>query len=627
MKKLLVLFLWLMIAISLHAQSIVIDNRTLIQKQMNKENTTYVITSAVNLNNAVLSIPQGCTIVMQGQGLLSNGTLKGNNTRVDNLSAEDVQFQGSFSNDRLLIDETHFRGHVDLLGILASFPNATIALGMDIAVASSSSQPMMGMKIEGNGHTIKANKFPQTRNVDVFLHDVVFDCSQAEDDFLYVINNAAGRFVIRDCYFKNIRECNLITARGFAETILSGNRFEGLLNSAKRTRATSRVILAYDAKGKVNISNNIIRDCFGIGIDAIGFNSQMKAGVIISGNIIENVTNGGIVINGGDLWNATISRNSIKNIHCRGTQFGEQKGAENSAINVHGFHNLTVEGNMISDCIYGSCFDFDGSDGTEVIAKGTGLKVSGNVCQNVCGTALFGVKDAAFENNTMVSVKEKEDALNFLSVLGCEAITIRNNNITAHATKKGSVYPIYLSNTSELHSGDITISGNTIESEGQTFLFCNQAFSGLCHLSKNQNRSLNGKYKLTFANNAGEEHINLLDADFAKSVSLKTKSNTPKLVSAKSDNRGKVKEIWIKASKDITLQEPATISLIALGNNEVNLWSSSYNNFKKGWTKISLEKYVQCPDSDYYITCSDMSNKTTLKVKVIMENPSAMKYY
>ena len=619
--------MWLMATIVLQAQSIVIDSRSPIQKQMNKENATYIITSSVNLNKSTVAVPKGCTIVMQG-GQLSNGTLKGDDTKVENLTVEDVLFQGSYSNPQLLIDKGHFKGKVDLLGILSSFPKATITLGMELAVAGGGSQPLSSMNIDGKGHTIKISKFPLSRNIDVTIRNVVFDCSQAEDDFLYVINNATGRFEVRDCIFKNIRECTLLTARGFAETVIANNRFEGIVSStSKRTRANSRVVFVYGAKGKVIVENNVIRNCFGMGISAIGFDEQMKDGVTIAGNTIENVTNGGIVVNGGDMWNATISQNSIANVHCMGSQFNEQTGAENSAINVHGFHNLTVSGNQIRNCTYGSCFDFDGTNGTDMIAKGHGLRVLDNDCQNVCGSALFGVQDVAFEHNTLVSVKDKNESLNFLAVSGSDNVTIRNNSIRTYAPKKGSLYPIYLTNTSILKSGNVLLDGNTIESEGNVFLFCNQAFTGVCSLRNNQNNSLNGKNKLTFANNAGEEHINLLDEDVVKSVSLKIKNNAPKLVSAKGDDRGRVKGIWFKASKDITLQEPATLSLVAKGRGETILWSSSYKNIKKGWTKVPLERYVQSIDSDYYITCSETKIKATLRFKVIMENSSAMKYF
>lgn len=48
---------------------------------------------------------------------------------------------------------------------------------------------------------------------------------------------------------------------------------------------------------------------------------------------------------------------------------------------------------------------------------------------------------------------------------------------------------------------------------------------------------------------------------------------------------------------------------------------------KKDWTMISRKRYVQSSDSDYLITCSDTSVKATLRFKVIMENPLAMRYF
>lgn len=528
----------------------------------------------------------------------------------------------------IIVDESHFGKQPDLMDIIAQHPNTLISLAMDIDCPASCEHQIKNITIDGNGHIIKLKRFPKANYIDVWINNVIFDCSSAEDDFLYAISNGTGSFVVQNCTFVNIKEINLLTARGYATTFIAGNLFKGdLKNDTIYTRATNRVVFVYDAKGEVILEKNTIRDCYGIGIDAIGFNDKMKEGVQIYENTIENVTNGGIVINGGDVWNAEICRNKISNVHCNGTQFGESIDAENSAINVHGFHNLTVEGNMISDCIHGSCFDFDGSDGTDVIAKGSGLKVSGNVCENVCGSALFGVNDVVFENNTMMSVAEKENALNFLSVLGCEDVAIRNNKITTHAPKNGSVYPIYLSNTSKLKSGDIVIRGNHIKSEGRTFLFVNQTFSGLCNLSKNHNQSVNGKSMLTYANNASAEHVRLLDADVVKSVLLKTTSVMPRLLLSKCDDRGGVKEIWIKATREISFQDPITVNLVAKGSRDIILWSASYDTLKKGWTKIPLERYVQNTDSDYYITCSNTNVKSTLKIKVIMENPSAMKYF
>lgn len=132
---------------------------------------------------------------------------------------------------------------------------------------------------------------------------------------------------------------------------------------------------------------------------------------------------------------------------------------------------------------------------------------------------------------------------------------------------------------------------------------------------------------LTYANNASAEHVRLLDADVVKSVLLKTTSVMPRLLLSKCDDRGGVKEIWIKATREISFQDPITVNLVAKGSRDIILWSASYDTLKKGWTKIPLERYVQNTDSDYYITCSNTNVKSTLKIKVIMENPSAMKYF
>lgn len=53
------------------------------QSKFNKSNVIYKIVNDIDLGNAVLTIPAGCTLDFQG-GSFSNGTVIGNNTKIVN---------------------------------------------------------------------------------------------------------------------------------------------------------------------------------------------------------------------------------------------------------------------------------------------------------------------------------------------------------------------------------------------------------------------------------------------------------------------------------------------------------------------------------------------------------------
>lgn len=52
------------------------------QSKFNKSNVIYKIVDSIDLGNAVLTIPTGCTLDFQG-GLFANGTIVGNNTKIN----------------------------------------------------------------------------------------------------------------------------------------------------------------------------------------------------------------------------------------------------------------------------------------------------------------------------------------------------------------------------------------------------------------------------------------------------------------------------------------------------------------------------------------------------------------
>lgn len=77
---------------------VVIESNKPLLSQFNKENTTYVIKSNLNLEGATLSLPHKCSLLFEG-GEIANGTLVGNETRIKGENGpifQRVQFEGSF---------------------------------------------------------------------------------------------------------------------------------------------------------------------------------------------------------------------------------------------------------------------------------------------------------------------------------------------------------------------------------------------------------------------------------------------------------------------------------------------------------------------------------------------------
>ena len=205
---------------------------------------------------------------------------------------------------------------------------------------------------------------------------------------------------------------------------------------------------------------------------------------------ITNVTKGGIVINGGIVQNAIIRRNTISYTHSLGSQIESGSGgAENSAINVHGFKNLSVMDNTITDCINSSAFDFDGSlSGGTKVEKGSGLICRGNTVTRSGGAAFFVIDDAVIVDNSF-TMSDSNEGKQLFGCLGSSNVTIQNNVFNVSKGKAKNFYPIYIADTRYVKSGKISIGGNIINSDDQHFVFINSVFSGDCEIGENEVQS------------------------------------------------------------------------------------------------------------------------------------------
>jgi hypothetical protein len=77
------------------------NNGDSLQSLFVKSNTTYVISSAVNLNGQILTLPNNCTLRFKQKGALLNGTIKGNHTLLSgNPYFDNIRIRGTFRNQK-----------------------------------------------------------------------------------------------------------------------------------------------------------------------------------------------------------------------------------------------------------------------------------------------------------------------------------------------------------------------------------------------------------------------------------------------------------------------------------------------------------------------------------------------
>lgn len=333
-----------------------------------QNNQEYQLTKALDLKGRDWKLSEGAKLVCSKKGKVKNGRIIGQNASVLNVPIESVRFSGAFRelDIKLLKD-------VD-------------SLCYDISSIGS-------LNIQGNGHTVSSTTFGLIRNVDISFKDVIFDCTNSKSPFLYAIGNGQNTFTIEGCKFINIPEIELLVPKNMLNPVIRGCGFCGLLRDGGRTKATLVLNRLYGCKGDILFEGNTVHNCYGVAVDGIGYSKNDSVTVSIRNNEIRNMSNGGIVFNGGEVTNVVVENNKILNVFCCGSQFeGEKGSAENSAINFHGFHNLVIKNNSITDCIHSSAMDLDGTSSDGRQEKGIGLVCSGNEMLNVRQTYLFGVK-------------------------------------------------------------------------------------------------------------------------------------------------------------------------------------------------------------------------------------------
>ena len=486
---------------------VVIDPNKPIQQQLRAENTQYIIKKATDLQGSTIVMPAGSTLLFHSKGTIFNGTIQGKETILHAPKLKRIRFKGTFANNAIKINED-FDVETDFWNFVKSFHHANITLYRDIALPNPPAKDMTieRFHINGRGHTIKIGSCPILRHTDVDLSNINFDCTKAVEHVIYAIGDKTSlHFTARLCTFVNVPETMSLCSRAYTDALIENCSINGILTTlSRRTKEASSQILIYECNGNIAVRNCQIRNCYGTGIKGIGFKPDERSKVLIEHNTIDNVTNGGIVFAGGEVWNATVRVNHISRTHALGKQFdGEINGGPNSAINMHGFRNALVESNIISDCFNSSCLDFDGSiSGSNKTEKGTGLKVRNNKISHSGSAALFVVQDVEFSGNTIRTDGDNESS-QAIAVLGSRNLRIKGNTFMLCKGHAQHYYPIYITDTKTVRSGEITITGNDISTDDQHFVFVNSVFTGDCQIDKNNIRKSGRKDgTLTVVNNS-----------------------------------------------------------------------------------------------------------------------------
>lgn len=459
-----------------------------------QSNHEYHLERNIDLNGQDWILPDGAKIVCSKNGLVKNGRIIGRYASLINVRVESVSFSGSF---RVL--------DIELMTDVDS-------LCYDISCLEN-------FILKGNNHIVSSTSLGVLKNTNICIEDVMFDCTRCDGPFLYAIGNGLNTFVVENSKFINVPEIELLIARNVKAPLIRGCQFIGIANKFPRTIRTLVLNRFYECKGNVVFDRNLVRDCFGIAVGGIGFSKEDSVSVMITNNTICNVTNGGIVFNGGTVSNVLVTHNVISNVFCCGTQFDSEKGnAENAAINFHGFNNLTINNNTITNCIYSSAMDIDGSakDGSQ--NNGVALACTDNKMENVLNTSLLGVKNAEIARN-IISIAVRDSVCSTVSAINinaCDSLSLNSNRILITKPQNRSAYPIILCQNSNLSSGTIIIDNNTIMSDSDVYLMIYEGFTGSVSASNNNAISTTEFVPLKWVNNSQAKGININDKNIYK---------------------------------------------------------------------------------------------------------------
>ena len=447
------------------------------------------VARSIDLKGSTWQLPENAVLYCESNGKIINGTIIGKNANIDNLNIENVRITGTFSHIGISL-----LNNIDSL-FIGTFRTKNLY-------------------INGNNHIVSSTSFGIHRNTNIHFKDIVFDCRNVKDTFLYPIGNGTNSFILENCTFNNVPEIELLNPRNMLNPVIRGCRFNGLLFSNERKKSQILLNRFYECKGKIVFESNEIKDCFGIAVGGIGYKQSDSVSVSIKNNKIMNVSNGGIVFSGGHVTNISVENNYISNVYCLGALMGENLGfAENAAINFHGFSQLDIQYNTIVGCRNSYAIDLDGSFSNSIENKGRLLNCSRNKLYNFLSPILFNISDAVFSHNVVKIINQEvsKSPVSALIINSCSDIRIYENEMEVHKPINTRAYPIVVRENIGRKSGNIIITKNTIKTDDILYLMIHEGFSGELIANKNFTFSAINNSPLLWVNNSVSGKIRVAD--------------------------------------------------------------------------------------------------------------------
>ena len=449
----------------------------------------FKISETLDLKGEDWYLPENSTLECSSNGLIKNGRIIGNKSETKKLRVENVRFSGAY-------------GKLDI-----ELQSDADSLCYDMSVTSS-------LHINGNGYKVRKTQFGIIRSADVNFQNVTFDCSDCQGSFLYAIGNGENVFSVRNCKFVNIPEVELLVPRNMRNPSIRLCEFQGRVNEGARTKATVVLNRFYECSGNIRFEDNKVENCFGVAVDGIGNSKEKEVTVTIKNNTIKNVSNGGIVFNGGEVTNVVVENNTISNIFCFGSQFdGEGGHAENAAINFHGFNKLRISHNIVTDCRNSLAMDLDGTSADGTQDKGKGLTCYGNTIANTRQPYLFGVQDADFYGNhiEIVAQPSSNSTISAITLNACSNVKVHDNDFRVVKPLHANAYPILICQNTNRQSGKIELYKNVIMSDSKVYLMIYDGFTGELDAKDNDAKSTISSEPLMWVNNSKSKGIRVRD--------------------------------------------------------------------------------------------------------------------
>lgn len=399
-----------------------VTNKIFLQ-QVIKPNTKLFIKDDIDLNGNSVIIPHACTLVFNG-GTISNGTLAGNETRVEirqkTPAFNEVFLTGSFEAGTFPINAYNTNYLDYFYSFLQAFSGTNLYLTGDYNateyLGGANGTTPESLTIDGKGHKLTLYSFGAYKVQQCNLKDITIECRNNIDpknkwktdkfSFGLVGNFNESTLMLSNVTFS--KETAFAYIRGFKRLEVADCKEDG------------SYFFVYDCND-VSFHNNSVANAEN-GYYSIGRMNE-DGRVKIYNNSFKNIYGGGIILTGGLKYNVSITNNILENVG-RGL-------SEEGCINIHPRGTILVKDNKIVANEGAATMDIDAAR-TEYYSDETTVTV---------------------ENNEIESVGD-DSALHGMALVGLAKLYVRNNSIkNMHFSFWDTPYMEFTGNTVEFSKG------------------------------------------------------------------------------------------------------------------------------------------------------------------------------